>query len=62
MQKVLYTVKYLGIKIDKNLDYKHRINDIKVKSKSAYDLLFKIKNVAVLKCQNLFILRFLKLT
>ena len=41
MQKVLYTVKYLGIKIDKNLDYKHRINDIKVKSRSAYDLLFK---------------------
>ena len=62
MQKVLYTVKYLGIKTDKNLDYKYHINDITVKPKSAYDLLFKIKNVAVLTCQNLFILRFLKLT
>ena len=45
--KRLYTsqsVRYLGIKIDQNLNWKDHINDIAVKLKRANALLFKIRN------------------
>ena len=38
------SVRYLGIKIDQNLNWKDHINDIAVKLNRANALLFKIKN------------------
>ena len=50
------SVKYFGIKIDQNLNWKDRINDIAVKSNRANSILFKIKtfvNVTILKVSTL---------
>ena len=41
---LLQSVKYLGIKIDQNLNWKDRINDIVVKLNGPNALLFKIRN------------------
>ena len=46
-RKQLYlsqSLRYLGIKIDQNLNWKDHINDIAVKSNRANALLFKIRN------------------
>ena len=37
-------IKYLGIKVDENLNWKHHVNDISAKSISANAILFKIRN------------------
>ena len=37
-------VKYLGIRIDENLNWKHHVTDIVIKLNSANGLLFKIRN------------------
>ena len=38
------SVKYLGIRIDENLDWKHHVSDIAIKLNRANALLFKIRN------------------
>ena len=38
------SVKYLGIRIEKNLNWKHHVSDIAIKLNRANALLFKIKN------------------
>ena len=46
------SVRYLGIKIDQNLNWKDHISDIAVKLKRANSLLFKIRhfvNITILK-------------
>ena len=46
-RKQLYptdSVKYLGIRIDKNLNWKHHVSDIAIKLNRANALLFKIRN------------------
>ena len=50
------SVKYFRIKIDQNLNWKDRINDIAVKSNRGNSILFKIKtfvNVTILKVSTL---------
>ena len=37
-------VKYLGIKIDENLNWKHHINEVSTKLIRANAILFKIRN------------------
>ena len=37
-------VKYLGIKIDENLNWKHHVNDVSTKLIRANAILFKIRN------------------
>ena len=46
-RKILYpsnSVKYLGVKIDENLDWENHINDIATKLNRANALLFEIRN------------------
>ena len=53
---LLQSVKYLGIKIDQNLNWKDYINDIVVKLNRANALLIKIRNfvnMTILKTLNL---------
>ena len=53
---LLQSVKYLGIKIDQNLNWKDYINDIVVKLNRANALLIKIRNfvnMTILKTFNL---------
>ena len=38
------SVKYLGIRIEKNLNWKHHVSDIAIKLNRANALLFKIRN------------------
>ena len=38
------SVKYLGVKVDENLNWHHHINDLAAKLKTANFLLFKIRN------------------
>ena len=40
------SVKYLGIRIDKNLNWKHHVRDIAIKLNRANALLFTIRNYA----------------
>ena len=40
------SVKYLGVKIDENLNWHHHINDLAAKLNRANALLFKIRNYA----------------
>ena len=40
------SVKYLGVKIDENLNWHHHINDLAAKLNKANALLFKIRNYA----------------
>ena len=39
------SVKYLGIKVDKNLNWKHHVSDIVIQLNRANALLFKIRNL-----------------
>ena len=46
-RKQLYptdSVKYLGIRIDENLNWKHHVSDVAIKLNRANALLFKIRN------------------
>ena len=46
-RKRLYStdsVKYLGIRIDENLNWKHHVSDVAIKLNRANALLFKIRN------------------
>ena len=37
------SVKYLGVKIDTNLNWEHNVNDLSIKLNKANDLLFKMR-------------------
>ena len=43
------SVKYLGVGIDKNLNWKHHVSDIAIKLNRANALLFKIRNFVNVK-------------
>ena len=43
------SVKYLGIRIDENLNWKHHVSDIAIKLNRPIVLLFKIRNFANVK-------------
>ena len=42
-------VKYLGIKIDRNLTWQHHVNDISIKLNRANALLFKMRKYVSIK-------------
>ena len=43
------SVKYLGVKIDRTLSWQYHVNDLSIKLNRANALLFKMKNMLVLK-------------
>ena len=43
------SVKYLGVKIDANLTWQHHVNDLSIKLNRANALLFKMRNMLILK-------------
>ena len=43
------SVKYLGVKIDTNFTWQHHVNDLSIKWNRANALLFKVRNMLVLK-------------
>ena len=50
-QKTISTesVKYLGVKIDRNLTWQHHVNDLSIKLNRAKALLFKMRKYVILK-------------